>query len=190
MLELFAFHATRHFAIESKALLRTLESPQIASDHGKGRIPVARHIAIGTGVVAHQAKDTAVPTQRESEKGPHAQRLLISAGTRTAPACLSAPLRAVGISLQLDLHPPRSPCSSGQDRRQTAGSRSLTEYVTVIPNVSAKLAELFSLMWVRADVFRLFSLNVGPLSNNLVQKAALFSDNVGPEAPMFSSQTF
>src|SRR6516164_8082608 len=89
-----------------------------------------------------------------SEKGPHAQRLLISAGTRTAPACLSVPLRAVGISLQLDLHPPRSPCSSGQDRRQTAGSRSLTEYVTVIPNVSAKLAELFSLMWVRADVFR------------------------------------
>jgi len=25
---------------------------------------------------------------------------------------------------------------SGQDRRQTPGSRSLTEYVTVIPNVS------------------------------------------------------
>src|SRR5260370_41665408 len=73
-----------------------------------------------------------------SEKGPHAQRFLISAGTRTAPACLSVPLRAVGISLQLDLHPARSPCSSGQDRRQTAGSRSLTEYVTVIPNVSTK----------------------------------------------------
>ena len=30
--------------------------------------------------------------------------------------------------------------TSGQDRRQTAGSRSLTEYVTVIPNVSTKLA--------------------------------------------------
>jgi hypothetical protein len=42
-------------------------------------------------------------------------------------------------ALQLDLHPPRSPCSSGQDRRQTAGSRSLTEYVTVIQFVSTKL---------------------------------------------------
>src|ERR1700747_2428051 len=75
-----------------------------------------------------------------SEKGPHAQRLLISAGTPTAPACLSVPLRALGIALQLDLHPPRSQCSSGQDRCQTAGSRSLMEYVTVISNVSTKLA--------------------------------------------------
>src|SRR6266436_1838689 len=74
-----------------------------------------------------------------SEKGPHAQRLLISAGTPTAPACLSVPLRALGIALQLDLHPSRSQCSSGQDRRQTAGSRSLTEYVTIISNVSTKL---------------------------------------------------
>src|SRR5258707_11188485 len=67
-----------------------------------------------------------------SEKSPPAKRLLISAGTPTAPACLSVSLRAVGIALQLDLHPPRSPCSSGQVRRQTDGSRSLTEYVTVI----------------------------------------------------------
>src|ERR1700720_3774326 len=73
-----------------------------------------------------------------SEKGPLAQRLLISAGTRTAPACLSVPLRALGIALQLDLHPPPSPCASGQDRRQTGASRSLTEYVTVIQNVSTK----------------------------------------------------
>src|ERR1700686_3498908 len=79
-----------------------------------------------------------------SEKVPHAQRLLISAGTRTAPACLSVPLRALGIALQLDHHPPSSPCSSGQDRRQTAGSRSLTEYVTVIQNVSTKLASAVS----------------------------------------------
>jgi len=71
-----------------------------------------------------------------SEKGPHAQRLLISAGTRTAPACFSVPLRALGIALQLDLHPTPSPCSSSQDRRQTAGPRSLTEYVTVIQFVS------------------------------------------------------
>jgi hypothetical protein len=35
-----------------------------------------------------------------------------------------------------DPHRPRSPCSSGQDRHQTAGFRSLTQYVTVIPNVS------------------------------------------------------
>ena len=68
-----------------------------------------------------------------------------SAGTRTAPACLSVPLRAVGIALQMDLHPPRSPCSSGQDRRQTAGSRSLTEYVTVIQFVSTKLQNQLSL---------------------------------------------
>jgi len=74
-----------------------------------------------------------------SEKGPRAQRLLISAGTPRAPACLSVSLRAVGIALQMDLHPPRSPCSSGQDRRQTAGSRSLTEYVTVIQFVRTKL---------------------------------------------------
>jgi hypothetical protein len=33
----------------------------------------------------------------------------------------------------------RSSCSSGQDRRQTAGSRSLTEYVAIIPNVSTKV---------------------------------------------------
>jgi hypothetical protein len=71
-----------------------------------------------------------------SEKGPHAQRFLISAGTPTAPACLSVPLRALGIALQLDLHSPRSQYSSGQNRPQTASSRSLTEYVTVIPNVS------------------------------------------------------
>ena len=45
------------------------------------------------------------------------------------------PLRAVRIALQLDLYPPTSPCSSGQDRHQTAGCRSLTEYVTVIQNV-------------------------------------------------------
>src|SRR5215471_18537228 len=75
-----------------------------------------------------------------SEKGPHAKRLLISAGTPTAPACLSVPLRAVGVALQLDLHPPPSPCSSSQDCRQTASSRSLTEYVTVISNVGTKLA--------------------------------------------------
>ena len=50
----------------------------------------------------------------------------------------SVPLRAFCIALQLDLHPPPSPCSSGQDRRQTAGSRSLMEYVTVIQNVSTK----------------------------------------------------
>src|ERR1700736_3978131 len=74
-----------------------------------------------------------------SEKGPHAQRFLISAGTPTAPACLSVPLRALGIALQLDLHSPRSQYSSGQNRPQTASSRSLTEYVTVIPNVSTKL---------------------------------------------------
>src|SRR5215471_6050165 len=78
-----------------------------------------------------------------SEKGPHAQRLLISAGTRTAPACLSVPLRALGLALQLDLHPPRSQCPPGQNCPQTAGSRSLTEYVTVIPNVSTKLAPAF-----------------------------------------------
>src|SRR4029077_4812422 len=74
-----------------------------------------------------------------SEKGPHAKRLLISAGTPTALACLSVPLRALSIALQLDLHPARSQYSSGQDRRQTPSSRSLTEYVTVIPNVSTKL---------------------------------------------------
>src|SRR6266481_5459607 len=74
-----------------------------------------------------------------SEKSPHAQRLLISAGTPTAPACLSVPLRALGIALQLDLHPPRSQRPAGQDRYQTAGSRSLMEYVTVISNVSTKL---------------------------------------------------
>jgi hypothetical protein len=37
------------------------------------------------------------------KKRPHAQRLLISAGTPTTPICLSVPLRAVGIALQLDL---------------------------------------------------------------------------------------
>ena len=31
--------------------------------------------------------------------------------------------------------------ASSQDRRQTAGSRSLTEYVTAIPNVRTKLVE-------------------------------------------------
>src|ERR1051325_3398771 len=39
----------------------------------------------------------------------------------------------------MDLHPPRSARPAGQDRRQTDGCRSLTEYVTVIPNVSIKL---------------------------------------------------
>src|ERR1700730_12679289 len=76
-----------------------------------------------------------------SEKGSHAQRFLISAGRPTAPAWLSVALRAVSIALQLELHPPRSPCPSGQNCRQTAGSRSLTEYVTVISNVSSKLAK-------------------------------------------------
>jgi hypothetical protein len=61
-----------------------------------------------------------------------------STRSKSISRCLSVPLRVLGIALQLDLHPPRSPCSSGQDRRQTAGSRSLTEYVTVIPNVSTK----------------------------------------------------
>src|ERR1700730_16655967 len=74
-----------------------------------------------------------------SEKGSHTQRFLISAGTPTAPAWLSVALRAVSIALQLELPPPRSPCPSGQNCRQTAGSRSLTEYVTVISNVSTKL---------------------------------------------------
>jgi hypothetical protein len=57
----------------------------------------------------------------------------------TAPACLSVPLRALGTALQLDLHSPRSQYASGENRPQTASSRSLTEYVTVIPNVSTKL---------------------------------------------------
>ena len=35
-------------------------------------------------------------------------------------------------------HPPRSSRPAGEDRRQTAGSCSLTEYVTLIPNVSTK----------------------------------------------------
>jgi hypothetical protein len=48
------------------------------------------------------------------------------------------PLRAVSLPVQLDLHPPRSSGPTGQDRRQKAGSRCLTEYVTVIPNVSTK----------------------------------------------------
>jgi hypothetical protein len=30
-------------------------------------------------------------------------------------------------------------------------------------------------MWARADAYRLFSINVGPLSNNVVRRAALFS---------------
>src|SRR4029077_11866658 len=68
-----------------------------------------------------------------------ASQVRCSAGTPTTPACLSIPLRAVRIALQLDLHPPRSPCPSGQNCSQTTGSRSLTEYVTVIPNVSTKL---------------------------------------------------
>jgi hypothetical protein len=62
-----------------------------------------------------------------------------SAGTPTALACLSVSLRALGIALQLDLYPPRSQCRSGQNCPQTAGSRSLTEYVTAIPNVNTKL---------------------------------------------------
>ena len=40
---------------------------------------------------------------------------LQSAGTPTAPACLSVPLRALGVALQLDLYPPRSQCPSGQN---------------------------------------------------------------------------
>jgi hypothetical protein len=32
------------------------------------------------------------------------------------PACLSVPLRALNIALQLDLHPPRSPCSGDANR--------------------------------------------------------------------------
>ena len=48
----------------------------------------------------------------------------------------AVPLRAVGFAVQMDLHPPLSSHPAGQDRRQTAGSCSLTEYVTVIPNVS------------------------------------------------------
>jgi hypothetical protein len=51
-------------------------------------------------------------------------------------------VKQLDIALQLDLYPSRSPCSSGQDRRQTAGPRNLTEYVTVIQNVSTKVAFL------------------------------------------------
>src|SRR5579885_3111282 len=72
------------------------------------------------------------------EKSPHAQSHFLSGRSRTASPCLPVPLRTIGLAVQMDLHPPRSSRPTDQDRRQTAGRCSLTEYVTVIPNVSTK----------------------------------------------------
>jgi hypothetical protein len=60
------------------------------------------------------------------EEGLHAQRLLFSGRPRTTAPCLPDPLPAVSLAVQVDLHPPRSSRPSGQDRRPTAGSSSLT----------------------------------------------------------------
>jgi hypothetical protein len=43
-------------------------------------------------------------------------------------------------------------------------------------------------LWFLADVFGLFSNNVGPFSFNVVLGSPLFSANVGPKQRMLSSQ--
>ena len=48
---------------------------------------------------------------------------------------------------------------------------------------------LFSLMWSRADVIGLFSINVVSFSRNVVLKAPLFSLNLVPKTPMLSVRT-
>ena len=54
---------------------------------------------------------------------------------------------------------------------------------------------LFSIMWAGADIFELFSINVGPFSSNVSRKTPLFSINLGrsrrcfrARALMFSSR--
>jgi hypothetical protein len=43
-------------------------------------------------------------------------------------------------------------------------------------------------MWVGADVFGLFSNNVGPFSSNVVSSGPLFSINLIPKPRMFLGQ--
>jgi len=43
-------------------------------------------------------------------------------------------------------------------------------------------------MWSRSDVFRLFSINVGPFSSNVVLSGPLFSSNLVPKQRMFLGQ--
>jgi len=48
----------------------------------------------------------------------------------------------------------------------------------------------FSINWARADVFELFSNNVGPFSFNVSRRASLFSVNLGQKERRFRVRAF
>jgi hypothetical protein len=83
-------------------------------------------ILMHTPVHASWLNQVEIYFSNRPEEGPHAQRLLFSGRPRTTAPCLPDPLPAVSLAVQVDLHPTRSSRPSGQDRRPTTGSSSLT----------------------------------------------------------------